>query len=99
MRSGKDDPLPLGMLILAACLYAYNHGPCGAQEHALCRGADLFPAFPMTVEFNKPDANRVFVTHGPIPPNVRKRLSGALEKTKANRQHADAGTRLSLAKD
>lgn len=88
MRFGKDDPLLTGMLVIAACLYAYSHGACRAPGHSECRES-LASMFPMTVEFNAPDPNRVFITHGRIPPDVRKRLVRKEKKHQASVQHAN----------
>lgn len=96
MRSGKDDSLPTGMLIIAACLYVYSHAVCSTLTHSEHRDY-LSSVFPLSVNFNKPDNNRIFVTHGRLPPGVRKLLIEKQKEQKTSHQRTQSQT--SLATD
>ena len=87
MRFGKDDSLPTGILIVAACLYVYSHVVCSSLAHAEHRDA-LSSVFPLAVKFDKPDSERVFVTHGRLPPRMRKRLIETQKEQNAARLQA-----------
>lgn len=89
MRFGKDDALPTGMLIVAACLYCYGHTRCGVPEHPECRSAQVYSVFALRSAIHTAGSNRIYVTHGRIPPYARKHLIDALNKQKAARRQAD----------
>lgn len=68
-----------------------------APEHVECRTARLYPVFPRHSGFHTAGSNRIYVTHGRIPPNVHGRLIDALDKQKAVGKHTDMQTGAGLA--